>query len=832
MSDFYTYVNRYKGQILYRGYANGRKEYNKVPFKPALYFNDKNGNKRSIYGHKLSPMRFNSISDAREFMSRNKGIAGFEIYGTTDYAAQYVQEKWPGDVHYDEKLIHVLNIDIEVLSDEGFPHAEHADWPVDLITAKSSKSGAYEVFSLYQWDESKTYIEDDGVAAKVNHRHFDCEEDLLEAFLNYWTGDYPDIVTGWNVQRFDVLYLYNRIVKLLGEPVAKLLSPWSITEFRTMKDRFGKEKSVIDVIGVSQVDFMEVFRKFGYKYGPQENYKLDTICNTVLGTAKLSYDEYGSLRDLAKNNTQKYTDYNIVDVYRVEQMIEKTGLMSLVLDMAYRAGANIMDVFGTTRIWDTIIYRRLMEDGVVVQPMKSNPKVKYEGAYVKEIPPSHFTYVASFDISSLYPNIMIEWNMSPETLVPEMIQMNVTDALNEDIPIHPDGQYTVAANGARFRKDKQGYIPKILEEYYSDRQVVQAQETKLRQEKEDKKGKLSKSQEQDLDMRLARLFNQQMSIKILINSLYGAIGNSYFRHYDLKIAEGITMTGQMIIQWAQKYINKVVNKVLNKSPAKDYVCYVDTDSNYIDMSEIIKKFKPEDPISFMDSVCKEGIAPALSLAFQSMSARFNTFKPRMKMGREMLADRAVWTSKKRYAMRVWDDDGVRLSEPYYKIMGLEAVKSSTPGPVRKWMKEYIGLALSDKEEEADDFIDTKREEFVNMEPEDIAFPRTVNIGEWKLGDKGIPIHIRAALTYNHILTESGLDKLYPLVYDGDKIKFMYLVTPNPTKENVIAFPDVLPRETGLLEYIDYQSQFDKSFIAPMEDLQSAMGWHSSAQSTL
>ena len=830
MSTFYTNVARSRNNLLYRGIKNGKRVMKKVPFRPTLYLTDKDGKSRSIYGHKVSPMQFEKMSEAKAFIERNKDIAGFDIYGTEDYVCQYIQEKWPGNIEYDESQIVTINLDIEVRSEKGFPEPDEALWPVDLITFKTNLRDEYVVLSLYDWNRNITQI-DEEIRDKIVHIQYKTEEELLRAFVKFFQTIDPDVVTGWNVQGFDMIYLYNRISRLAGEQVAKRLSPWEQAERRSIKTRWGKEKTVVDLVGIAQVDFMEVFIKFGHKYGPQENYKLDTICNTVLGTSKLSYEEYSSLFELAIKNPQKYTDYNIIDVYRVEQMINKTKLMSLVYAMIYRAGCNMMDAFGTTRIWDTIIYRRLMQDNVVVQPMKRQPSTKYEGAYVKEIEPSNFTYVASFDIASLYPNIMIEWNMSPETLQPEMVDMNVERALDEGFPVTTNGDFAVAANGARFSKTKQGFIPSVLEGYYSDRKLIQKEYGKLAEEKERRK-QAGETDFVEIDTEMDRLYNEQMSIKILINSCYGAIGNAYFRHYDLRIAEGITLTGQLVIRWAQKTINKAINKVLDLPEDRDHVCYVDTDSNYINMAPLVERFKPEDPIQFMDEVCEGGIGPALDNGFKALGQRMNTFKPRMEMGREVLADRGFWTSKKRYALRVWDQEGVRFSEPKIKIMGLDAVKSSTPVLMREWMKEYIKLVLADREYDAEDFIEDKREEFINMTPEEIAFPRTANLADWQIGAKGIPFHVRASLTFNGMLAETGLDKTYSKVYDGDKVKYLYLVEPNHIQSNIIAFPDVLPREAKLVDKIDYQTQFYKGFEKPMEAIRDAMGWHATGQTTL
>lgn len=832
MTEFYTNVARRRNKILYRGYKDGRRIQREVNFRPELFVKDKDGPLKSIYGDKVSRMDFSSMSEAKKFSDQYSDVENFPIFGMQDYVTQFIYKNWPGMIEYAEKLINIVYIDIEVKSKNGFPFPDTALQEIDLITVKSSKSEHYYVFSLYQWDKDKSVLHGKDIDLDaVRHIYCTDEIDLLSKFLTWWNAPAfsPDIVTGWNSSGFDMPYIYNRICRVMSEEKASLLSPWKKVEKRQYKDKWGNDKEAVNIFGVEQADFMESFIKFGHKYGPQENYKLDTIANTVLGERKLSYDDYFSLFDLSERNPQLYTDYNIRDVNLVERMEARTNLISLVISMAYRGGVNIQDTFGTTRIWDSIIYRYLMDNGVVIQPKKNNQSTKYEGAYVKEISPSSFGYIASFDLASLYPNIMIEWNMSPETIVNGMLSYTPDMFLAEEKIEDPT--YSVAANGARFRKDVQGSIPALLEEYYSERKAIQAKEAELHKEKERlvRNGKDTT----DLDYELANLFNQQMSIKILINSCYGAMGNAYFRHYDLRIAEGITLTGQLVIKWAAKYINRLMNNLMETVDV-DYVCYIDTDSNYINLQPLVDKFKPDSPVDFVDRVCREAITPALDKAWKVLSEQHQTYKPRMSMKREVIADRGIWTSKKRYALRVLDDEGVRLSKPKLKIMGLEAVKSSTPGIVRGWMKEYINLVIDGDQDEAYVFMEDCRRKFLELPIEDIACPRSVkDLNKWEnnadLGQfvSRTPFHVKGSLTYNRMIKKNYLDTRHSLIYNGDKIRYLYLITPNPTKNNVIAFPSMLPRELDLEDSVDYNTQFEKVFEVPMASIIQAAGWSNS-----
>jgi len=340
-----------------------------------------------------------------------------------------------------------------------------------------------------------------------------------------------------------------------------------------------------------------------------------------------------------------------------------------------------------------------------------------------------------------------------------------------------------------------------------------------------------------LPAEIGRLFNGQMSIKIMINSCYGALGNRYFRHYDLRMAEGITLTGQLIIRWAEKAINAYMNKAM-KTTGKDYVIYVDTDSNYVDLSGIVELVQPDDPAAFIDDFCKEVLAPVLDEAFKELGAQQQTFKPRISMSREIIADVGFWTSKKHYALRMLYKDDVRLSKPKLKILGLAAVKSgSSPAAIREWLKEIVDIILTGDAEATQRYIAECREKFVKLTPEQMANPRSVSdIGKYAGDDrmyiKGTPFNVRASMVYNKAITDAGLTNRYELISNGDKIKYIYLRLPNKCKENIIAFPDMLPRELDLERFIDVDTQFEKTFLNEVEMIMTAIGWSIEETTTL
>jgi DNA polymerase elongation subunit (family B) len=821
--QFYTNVQTLGNNILFRGYENGQLKTRRVPFKPSLFVNGPGGY-TSIFGDALVEKRFDNIRDARNYAKQYANVVNMDIYGTTDYVAQYIQRTWPDSVDYDESLINIVAVDIEVKSSDGFPEPSEARHPIDAITIRSTRSNRYMALSLYDYDPAATELELD---VPIEHIKFDTEEDLLGAFVELWnTPEFlPDVITGWNSRGFDIPYIINRLIRLFSEMTASRLSPWGKIERRHVNVK-GFDMEVWEILGISSIDLMDAFKKFGYKYGPQESYSLNHISHVVLDEKKLSYEEYGNLFNLSEKNPQKYVDYNVKDTDLVWRIEKTTKLISLIINMAYRAGVNYNDCFGTTKIWDTIIYRRLMLNNVVVQPNKSKNKGSYEGAYVKEPIPGKYNWVCSFDLNSLYPNIIAQYNMSPETLIRnKTVPLTVDDCMNGKVP---DVSYSVAPNGSMYRKDKQGVIPQIIVEYYDQRKIIQAKQNKLEEKIELEKDPLKK---REIQIDIDRLYNEQMSIKILINSLYGALANEYFRHYELLMAEGITWGGQLTIKWAERAVNEYLNTSL-KTDNVDYVIAIDTDSLYINLDPLVKSVNSSDPAKFIAKFSDTVMEKVLKNAFVKLFEQQNAFENRMKMSREIIASSGFWTGKKKYALAMVEKDGVEYAQPKLKVTGLQAIQSSTPAPVRKWLKDIFMIILLGNEEDTLAYIENCRTQFLDLEIEDIAKSASVSdVKKFKIHNgtikKGTPINSRAAVLYNKCIEDNKLSHRYHSISDGDKMKYVYLKLPNPIKQNVIGFKDIFPRELGYDKYIDRDTQFEKVFMKAVEPIMDAVGWKNS-----
>ena len=817
--NFYTSVEQAGNRLLVRGYENGNRYNVRVPFNPTMYLPTKNYSEwRTLEGECVEPHKFGSIAEARDFVRQYKEVEDFQIYGNSRFLYQYIAEQHTEDqIKFDSSKIRVFTIDIETAAENGFPDIESADQEILAISIKDSFTGRITVFGARAFNNTDPM---------VDYMHFKSEDAMLSAFLSYWQENYPDVITGWNVQLFDMPYIHNRIDRVLGDKFVKLLSPWRLVSRREIFIK-GRKQFAIDTLGISCLDYLELYRKFTYTN--QESYRLDHICNVELNEKKLDHSEYDTFKEFYENDWQKFIEYNIHDVRLVDKLDDKMKLIELAYTMAYDAKVNYEDVFSQVRMWDNYIYVELLKRNIAIPPKTQNDKTKkYAGAYVKEPIPGFYDWVVNFDLNSLYPHLIMQYNISPETLRESRHPTaSVEGILNKEVEI--DGEFAVCANGAQYIKDKHGFLPLMMQKMYDSRVIFKKKMIEAKKQYE-------KTPTVELMKEIARCNNIQMAKKISLNSAYGAIGNEHFRYYRLANAEAITLSGQVSIRWIENKMNSYLNKLL-QSQDIDYVIASDTDSIYLNLGPLVDKFfsnKSSDKariVALLDKICQDKLEPFIDSSYEELASYVSAYDQKMIMKRENIADRGIWTAKKRYILNVWDSEGVRYKEPKMKIMGLETARSSTPAYFRDKLYEAFKIIIGKTNDELIAFIDDVRAATKQQPYENIAFPRGCNglakyFSRTSIYTKGTPIHVRGALLYNHYVNKNNVTNKYPIIQEGEKIKFIYLKTPNPMKEDCISFFSQIPKEFNMEKYIDHKKQFDKSFLKPLENVLECIGWNS------
>jgi DNA polymerase elongation subunit (family B) len=830
MTKYYTNVASIGNNIFYRGVKDGRRVKLKIAYTPTLFLPSKKPTKfKTLEGDFLEPMKFESIREARDFVKRYDEVSNFKIYGNSNYQYAFIADEFKGMIEWNIDELSIAVIDIEVGSENGFPDPYLANEPITAIAIKYL-NGDMVVFGCGEYE----------IQGKEKYIKCDDEYSLCKKFLKFWEENCPDVISGWNIKFFDIPYLINRFNRILGEDETKKLSPWGMINSRKAVVN-NRELTAYDFVGVSTLDYIELYRWYAPGGKSQESYKLDNIANVEIGENKLSYDEYDNLHQLYRLNYQKFIEYNIKDVELIFKLEEKLKLIELGLTLAYDTKTNFEDIFAQTRMWDSLIYNYLLDKNIIVPPKVVKDKSSaFEGAYVKEPQTGLHDWVASFDLNSLYPHLMMQYNISPETLIEpanytpvmrKIINQNVSvdNMLDKGLDLTGLEGATITPNGQFFDTTKKGFLPQMLEEMYNDRSKFKKMMLQAKQEYETNTDKTKKY---EIKNRIARYDNLQLAKKVSLNSAYGALGSQYFRFYDLRMALAVTLAGQLSIRWIEKKLNLYMNKLLKTE--EDYVIASDTDSIYLKLGPLVDKVYSEKKditgiIKFMDGVCETKIQPYIDQSYQELASYVNAYAQKMQMKREALSNKGIWTAKKRYILNVFNNEGVQYNEPQMKVMGLEMVKSSTPSAIREKMKSSINIMINGTEDDIHTFIDDFRTEFKKLPPEDISFPRGVNgLKEYSdsvtMYKKGTPIHVKGAILYNHYLKQKGLEKKYPRIQDGEKLKFTYLKQPNPFKDSVISYPGRLPPEFGLQEYIDYDMQFDKAFLEPVKVILDKINW--------
>lgn len=826
--QFYTSIVARGNNILYRGYNNGQRETRKEAFAPSFFVAEPNGDHESLTGVKLKKIDFPEISEARSFVDEYRDMDNFKIYGTADYTAQYMYETYPKAISYDFSQLKIMYIDIETECEHGFPNIATANEKIILITMKIGEE-------IHSFTVTPCFSEN------VFVHQYDSEEAMLAGFFDMVKKFDPDIFTGWNIKNFDLPYIVNRAERICSESFANKLSPWGFLRKREHAAN-GRVYYSVDIPGYMTLDYIELYKKFSGTN--QESYALAYISEVELGETKVDYSDYGSLREFYKKNYQKFFEYNVQDTLLVEKLEKKLRLIELAVSISYEAKINFDGVFFSTRIWESICYDYL-KDHKIVPALKQfyEKDEQFIGAYVKEVVPGFYHNIVIFDATSLYPSIIMQFNISPDSLVLHNGKWSADDYLNQPedlkqfIQENTSKGHCVAASGGVFHTDKKGFIPILIERTFNQRQEAKKMMIALEKEKE-KNGDSDGS----LAQRIAALSIKQSVKKILANSLYGCLGTPGFVYSSPELAIAVTTTGQLAIRTAETKINQYFEKITKKNNI-DVVIAADTDSLYINMAPIVDQIGVEasELIDFLDTSAKKAIQPVLSKAMKELGESLGCKEQRLDFKREVIATTGIFKAKKRYALCVYDKEGVRFTEPKVKIMGMETARSSTPHLVRESLKVALKIMLTKDNNSLLEFVSDFKSEFFSQPIEKISSPRkiagmnTYNDSE-RIYKKSTPIATKSALLYNYQIKKMQLEEKYARLGEGDKIKFIHLKVPNPYgndgREKVIGFSNVPPKEFALEKYADFEMQFEKTFLEPLRNVTDAIGWTVNTNTTL
>lgn len=840
--NFYTSAFQHNNKIYYRGYSDGKRVSRKFDFRPSLYYETRDSNSEylSIEGANLARKQFQSIRDAKDYIETYTGVADHKIYGMENWVINFLADYHPGEMQFDYGQLSVGYLDIETAKGEnGYSEAYDASQPITALTVFAKNRYIVLGTVFYQTEnENEHFI------------HAKDEADMLSKFLKIWASLDLDIVSGWNIEEYDIPYLTNRIRRVLGEDSVKMLSPWGVVKEKTLKTAWG-EKQSYDYCGIQILDYLPLFKKFTYT--TPENYKLNTVCHMVLGEKKVDYSQYKDLDTLLRENPQLFYRYNIKDVSLLVKLEEKIKLIFLVIVMGYSSKVNFIDCFKQTVIWDSIIYNHLLNTRKTIVPLKTFDKEtrNYAGGYVKVPLVGKYKWSVSFDLTSLYPSIYMHYNISPETFVgksqsrsfaPSIEDGNITVSevlvnagpLNEP-KIHQQN-LSVAANGTMYRKDIRGFVPEIIEKLFDERQRYKKLmlETKKQIETCDDENMRKK-----LEIDASVYETMQINLKVQINALYGSFGAETFRFYNVDTAEAITLSGQLSVKWAQKRLNVWLNSLCDTVDA-DYVVLVDTDSLYLNLGPFVEKYckgMPDDKIyQILERFSKEKVQVMLQQYFDELKTYMNAYEQRLIMKLEKICSGLVSVAKKRYFCDVISNEGVKYSEPKISVTGIEAVRSSTPEYCKEKLIEIFAVVLRKSEEEAQAFIQKTKEGFMKLPVEEISTPTSVNgIKKYTEGDtwkSGTPMHVKGSIVYNSQVNSKGLKAKYDLINDGDKVKMIPLRLPNVIQSPVVCYQTVLPKEFGVHDYINYHAQFDKTFLSPIKTIFETIGWKIEKRETL
>lgn len=841
MSDFlpyYTSVFRRGDNVYIREVLeDGKRENLKIKYEPTLYFVDEDGDSgyKNLKGENLKGVKFSSISQAKAYADATERV----VFGYNRWEYACLQQRYPYEIKHDYSQLKVAFLDIEVESGTHFSSISNPDQPITLIQLLYK-----DIWYIFGTEHYESYRED------VKYIKCSDEIDLLKKFSHLFRKVDPDIISGWYSQGYDIPMLWARCNYIEHPELFKKLSPFNMIDERD-EEIFGKMEKRITIHGIQHLDMRELVKKFDNK--KYENDKLDTVARAILKRGKVKFD--GSLAQLYRTDFAKFVEYGIVDVELLRDIEKEKNFISMVVQMGYMSKSNFIDAFSQVRSWDNSLNDELVCDNVQPPYLIARDSVeysdfeeedeKYEGAFVFEPKPNKYKWVMSDDVQSMHPSIIMACNVSPETYITNT-NKNVDFFLGdftEYAQYLKDNNYTSMANGAVFTREFEGFIPKAIRKVFNKR--VEAKDKAKKHKTLAQQNKANK-EEYDYHTTQYVIYNTlQNALKVKINSLYGFLGNKFSRYYQLDLAEGVTITSQLVLKNGADEVSKTIS-AYSGCKYDDVLIYGDTDSIYYSMSSIVDAHMKDKSTEFIvDKLNQFHIAkvkPRIDSRISDLQKNLNCYVEQIKFVRDIISDISIFIAKKKYICSVWDSEGTRYSEPEIKLMGIESVKTSTPMFCRGAITDSIKTILYKTEEEFQDFIYETKQKFMKLSVEEIAFPKKItDIKKYVEGSlnqsvfddddgdddtykKGSPIHVKGAIFYNNLLEKHKMTNRMFKIVNGDAVKYVYLHEPNPIKNNTIAFTDELPQEFKLHKYVNYEIQWEKSFYKPVSQIADLIGW--------
>lgn len=842
MQEFYTSVDRIGNTICER-YINekGQEQRREIQYSPSLFIHSKNQEKyKDLFGNYCHKKQFKTMGEANKYLKDNSG--NYEVLGMEDFELAYISDNYSDrkyNIDENMKYIRIANLDIECPA-KAFPYATETKYPIKSIVHYDNIMDEYHFFGTksgqIEWSRKNSMLSDE-LLDKVVYHPCDSEKTLLTNYILFWKQYTPNATTGWNTESFDIPYIYERMRKVLSEDIANHLSPWKQVKVKRGIDSNDNEYITVDLAGVASFDYLKLYRKFTFKTRP--NYRLDTIGHIEVDHRKVEFEQVNYI-DFYNEDYQRFGDYNIVDVELVNKIDKKMLLLNLAVTLAYYSGVKFSSVTGTLKPWDAIIFNSLHKENRVVPMARHKAKIKYIGAFVKPPIMGFYHDILSFDLTSLYPSIIRQCNISPETMIKKLelqysdIYEQIDALTNMEYHILNEG-YSASANGMLYTKEFQGVIPREITKVFLERKAHKKVELENSQlaEKEKSAGRPSLN----YALIAAREHIQQMVRKIQINSLYGALGNNYFRYYDIRNAEAVTSFGQLAIKWVARDINAYLNRSCNTTGV-DYVVYGDTDSVYINFNPLMKKLgkdgvKGENRVEILDRIGKVVEKQVINPSYDYLTEYMNNKEKQMFMDREAIALTGFFLNKKkRYALSVNDMENVRypVDSPKLKIMGIETQRSSTPPLAQSALKESIRRILTEDESSLQTLVSDTHDQWMGCDYHDISYISSANniakYSDEKWNPKfKCPGHLKGVLSHNKLSEQYGFQR----IDEGEKVALIKLKEPNRFGIPLIAYPSGgdIPRELDESEMeksIDRELLYQEKFLSPLKSICSCIDW--------